>query len=657
MKISISNYNNIDTFNYEIIDNKINFLFAISGSGKSSIARALSTEILEINRNVESSNDNIIVKVNGNDVKKEDYKVFDNEYVNGILINRTNKNDVYSIIIGDKGEIDECRKLYLDSIKSLNNCKDLVYGRLNHINDLYKSLSIRFNNNNKLYKNCKLIKFEENIKQVNNYSVAKSKTVKEINWINEGVNTDYFINNKCPFCNRKISSRKKQQLLNLSKFDAKDFEIINENTLIFDKLNIKMPNWKSKRDVNNFYRKIEECNLIRNELNEIINYIEIIQNYELDIDNLSFKAPSKLLKKHELSIYNAMMELKDNNINIKRKLGKLKAETNKVIGKNIKEINDDLEILGLKYKFEKIEILEENKIADYKIVHINDEKNSDMRNNLSSGEKSIIGLLFFLLANINGKYLIIDDPASSYDEYRRKVMFDLIFKYHAKSTVLVLSHDHVFAKYALFCYEHASKKKDSDLYYLKRKYLTDTGKIDYLESYNKFEIKNIKREDFGNIEEFIKENISTLGDTMNYRVAINLRLLFELSKVKSKDVYGYLSAIMHKTPYGEIMKLLEEKGISEDDILFIIKNKTEYNYKHLREDYLKEIEDNDYSNFERLILMRENLNKKIKKERVLYDELSNIIHLNNAYAICLNPYKYNYFSRYVYNYIRKNEKE
>lgn len=41
MVIDIQNFNSIKTLHYEISDSKINFLFGISGSGKSSIAYAL----------------------------------------------------------------------------------------------------------------------------------------------------------------------------------------------------------------------------------------------------------------------------------------------------------------------------------------------------------------------------------------------------------------------------------------------------------------------------------------------------------------------------------------------------------------------------------------------------------------------------------------
>lgn len=52
---------------------------------------------------------------------------------------------------------------------------------------------------------------------------------------------------------------------------------------------------------------------------------------------------------------------------------------------------------------------------------------------------------------------------------------------------------------------------------------------------------------------------------------------------------------------------------------------------------------------EKIVYARETCTGKGSKR--IKDELSNIIHLNNSYLICLNPYKYNYYSTFTYHYI------
>ena len=41
MEIKLHNYKNIDELNVDFLDNKINFVYGLSGSGKSSICEAI----------------------------------------------------------------------------------------------------------------------------------------------------------------------------------------------------------------------------------------------------------------------------------------------------------------------------------------------------------------------------------------------------------------------------------------------------------------------------------------------------------------------------------------------------------------------------------------------------------------------------------------
>lgn len=70
---------------------------------------------------------------------------------------------------------------------------------------------------------------------------------------------------------------------------------------------------------------------------------------------------------------------------------------------------------------------------------MNSNSDNDMRNLLSTGEKNLIALLLFL-ARPDGDVLLIDDPASSFDDYRRTQIFDLIQAVGDK-TLLVVSHE------------------------------------------------------------------------------------------------------------------------------------------------------------------------------------------------------------------------
>ena len=189
---------------------------------------------------------------------------------------------------------------------------------------------------------------------------------------------------------------------------------------------------------------------------------------------------------------------------------------------------------------------------------------------------------------------------------------------------------------------------------LKLKFLNDTGKINFMESYADSIIKDIKLDDFGNLSDFVLNRLSSLPQEINYQTAINLRIFFELRKNKNPLVYGYLSAIIHKVDYAIIQAEITNKGKSESDLVNIINNETGFTYSLLANDYLSKINNFTYLDFEKIVKCRELLNSRNKKDKVLKDELSNIIHMNSAHAICLNPYSFNYFSKYVKNYIDNN---
>ena len=97
MKIEIKNFNCIKNLYYEIEDGKINYLIGNSGSGKSSIVKAISSK--EIDSHIPYFNSKLKpeVSVNGEKVFDNECKVFDDEYMRSILISKESSDEIYSI--------------------------------------------------------------------------------------------------------------------------------------------------------------------------------------------------------------------------------------------------------------------------------------------------------------------------------------------------------------------------------------------------------------------------------------------------------------------------------------------------------------------------------------------------------------------------------
>lgn len=93
MVIDIQNFNSIKTLHYEIVDSKINFLFGISGSGKSSIAYALTDTNKEKYQMVGKDAGMVKVEVNESDIKYTDNYIYNSKFMENILINKQDGQD------------------------------------------------------------------------------------------------------------------------------------------------------------------------------------------------------------------------------------------------------------------------------------------------------------------------------------------------------------------------------------------------------------------------------------------------------------------------------------------------------------------------------------------------------------------------------------
>lgn len=659
MQITISNYNNIRNLDYEIEDSKINFLFGISGCGKSSIAKALTKKSSE--DNIPYNTENIpFVEVNQGSITFNEYEMFDLDYMKRVLIEKQDGTDIYHIMIGNNGELNALKEEYNKYIESLLMQRENIFNIKGKIDTLINDLKISYTRSNDYRNGCIIKKITKNLDENKlNYLKSKNYSNKQVKWFSDGKNTDSYKNGKCPFCNKKLSDYRKSIIDKITIIDAKSFEKINAQNAIFNLLNIKEPNWMKKKEVDKFNKQIRMYYDLLPQFEILTQYINVASKTNIFLDKLEKITVTKEMRILYPEIAKEIDNFNNKYSNIRKKLGKIKSETDKLLKKNRERINDYLNILGIPYEFFETNINDDQKNAEF-IIRAKNSKNTDMQkdrvNNLSYGERNLIGLIIFLISHKEDDFLIIDDPASSYDEYRRKVIFDMLYKCKGENTtMLVLSHDHIFAKYAIYHFEKSKEKRYDRLGTLEKLYYNQTGKIDYIETYNETIIKPIKKDNFDSMTNFIKERLKELPHEINYLVAINLRLYYEINKASRyhKEVYGYLSQILHRKEKSEIIESLEKVNKTENDILSAIKDDLKIDYDVLDNEYKLGINIDSMTNFEKLIFARENCSKnKLGKE--IKNELNNIVHMNMAYAICLNPYEFNYFSKFVYNYLKND---
>lgn len=665
MKINIKNYKNIENLTLEIEDNKINHIFGISGSGKSSIAQALSRKTDNEDIKVGSNPEDCVIEVNGNQVDYSKYSIFDLESSKNIIFNNEQSNGIYEVLFSENDlllkTINECGVL----LNKFEEFKEFLMKYREKIDNVINHFDVKLKTHNTVFKETsKFVKLTNELSSIKSnkfISIINKKGPDFITWIKKG--KDYEIENKCPYCEKKLSNKRENFISEIIKLTPKNFEIITNDNNYLEDVGIKTPNYRHSREVNRAKRELIELYSMRDYINSIIELFEDYKTSKLDINKvqqikISIKFKNKFPDKIEI-----INEINDSIKEIKNMLIKIKRQSNNIIKNNKNKVNKYLSLMGIPYEFNESAYDIESKTASYSLFLKEDKEKKDRKNGLSYGERNIISLIFFLLGNKN-KILLIDDPASSYDECRRGLMFNMLYEFKNERTIILFSHDQVFVKIAtLYKYKVESRKTKS------KKFIKDnTGKIIHFSNYqHNSQIKEITIEDFGSLSSQVKKFIQS-KELNYYRKIINIRILSEMDKNKSnkfKKIYLYSSAILHKKNKEEIYEQLKQNDLKEDEIISSIYKKYDIELEKIPENYFKNFDINELSNFEKIYYFREliaqnaNVYSKIfnievlKKNDIdlLKTEFDNIVHFNDRLFISLNPYEFDYFSPMVYEII------
>ena len=659
MNISIKNYKNISDFNFDIQEGKINSLFGISGSGKTSIAEGLLQINFEENFTIGKEATDVDVIVDGKKVNSDRFRYYNIDTQNNLMILQSYTNDVYSILFGDTKKLDEVKMSLSKLISHLDKYRSPMIIFQNEIDKVKKDFIGKLKDDGGLSKSAKLYKLEEDVKKIStnpkSLKLIRDQGSNVVAWKIQGttINSNYN-ENKCPFCDEELSKQTIDIIESIKKITPKNFEIVKESKVDFSIINATVPkDYTNSDELALFKEQLIRANMISEELNIVVHFLSSVRNPALnpsDIKPISLSEDTFLQFSGLKDIVNDINgKLKE----VKTLMGAMKVEFNEMVGKNLKNINDYVKRLGIPYEFALDNFDSDDKTATFKLYHINDSLKKHRINGLSFGEKNMLSMILFLLIQ-DDKMLIIDDPASSYDDYRRKTILDIIYEFSNKRTCLILSHDHVFLKYSLFQRNNAFKKqqKGLSLSSIESRYFTETGKILYFENLNYPCIKEINFEDFQTINKHVSNHLDRIGEKASfYRKIISLRLIAEINKYQNTPdndiIYQFLSALLHKTDIKEIEIRLNAKGTSASDVIENISNVLKFDLLRIPNDYTDIHDFNDFTLFEKAILKREDISKSIEK-----DELDNLVHFNDSLAIQIDPYKFNLFSTYVFKILQ-----
>lgn len=452
MKIRIENYKNISSLDYEIVDEKINVLFGLCGSGKSAIANAVEGIDLEFNKKIDALS-NPLISINSKDFSDYRISVF-NEHSLGKYVfdeENTNKN-IFSVIVDDEMAYQKNRKELEDRIKEIEDALIFTQKRFNDLKSIQSNLGATYNKSGQIRSSSPLNKILKSLE-----SIKRRKVLKEIEniggekfaWINSGFSSFYNKDSReCPFCEKVMGKGKIAKMYDYSQFEQKWIKSISLSTNEQSILGLS-----SNPITGNAIKEIiKKLKLIFESLNDHENISKQISDF-FDVNIDEDKIKPFVIGKHFFEIFpefkNPITHFNHRIKTFKDIIKNTKAKTKDLLSRKTNMVNDFLRIFDVPYLVRAS--YKRGVIDSYKIILEGDKTENDRRHSLSQGERIILSLLLFILdeAKKDCDLIVIDDPASSFDSTKRGMIFGYIAKFLYGKTILILSHDSVFVKYAL----------------------------------------------------------------------------------------------------------------------------------------------------------------------------------------------------------------
>ena len=467
-------------------DNKIIVGFGSNGRGKSTLKELFRNQ--NLNKNFEMINDpqeNKIYDYFGTC----NYLVYDEEFINSFVFSNDGLHKNQSKIIMNTAEIES-------KIKEKNNTNEIIGSIIDICNKILgnsvqieKVLDIKITGNITDAKKRFATTFVQgNFPRTYN-DIFTFDDINHKNWWYEGlIYHKKLLPNNCPWCLNNLDRFQdeiKEQVesidaisdINNKLFTDKDnkkngLKQIQEEFILNEKINKlieetiilidnSIENNNEEQIINNMrkLRTAYENDIVI--LNEIVSKVKHINNiFDLERTNLTNRI-------NELTFFlNITEEFKtlsekidyfiDYNNSVAQSINKSNKELAEIIMESENEINGCLKKLGLQYEIEinKNEVIENGVDDKSSYVFLKSTSGTDISetiaNTLSYGEKSTLSFAIFIQQiknkSTNNSIIILDDPISSYDIFRRYTSIDILrtLKDVEYKKIIILTHESSF---------------------------------------------------------------------------------------------------------------------------------------------------------------------------------------------------------------------
>ncbi len=686
MDVGIKNCNNIDEGAVSIVEGRLNIKYAINGTGKSTISKAILCSINDQKNNSSTISELKPFKYlgeSGNEPKVEGLEainslmVFDDSYINDFVFlpDELLKGSFDIFIRDDEYEagITEINELVkgLETMFSENQDIDELIQDFNELSDGFgRPTKKGIHASSKISKAFKGGNKVENVPEgLEEYAsfIKHDSNYKWVKWQIDG--KPYLdISESCPYCTSDIKSKKEKITRVSEEYDHKSIESLNKLVSVFDRLSSYFSE-NTRTLINGFIKNVDGYTDEQETfLKEVREQIDNLRDKFLSVKNLGFSSLKDVdkviegLNSHtiDLQLYVHLnsentknkCELVNNSLSsLLEKAGELQGRINRqkilverLVKENSEEINGFLTNAGYRYHVE----LVENDKGQHQLKLIHNDITSEVGNaksHLSYGEKNAFSLVLFMYDAMKKSpdLIVLDAPISSFDKNKKYAIVDALFR-KSKSlrnkTVLLLTHD--FEPIVDMVYHHSDR--------------FERPSASFLENVNGIlSEKTIERSD---IKTFIEINESNINDGESpINKLVYLRRLYEVTNNKGCG-YQVVSNVFHKrsTPTFqdenssremsdvELQQGCEEiRGHIEDfdygELISLVNNDTD----------IMSLYHSSGNNYEKLHIYRVIFDDKedVKNADVVQKFINEAFHIENDYIYQLNPRSYQLVPQYV----------
>lgn len=684
MNVSIYNCNNIEKGEIQIEAGKLNIKFAVNGSGKSTIVKAISSTVLSEDLGylqpfdlIDEEGNVKVPKVNISEKIKK-IAIFNDDYIDRYVFRKDelleNSFDVFVKTPKYDEHMEDISELLLE-IRDVFQ-KDTELGNLlDNFEQFINSFGKALNGYSKSSEIGKSIGLGNKIANIPNNLTIYSAFLNDLDigskwvkWHKEG-NIFLHLSENCPYCSIKLEERIELIQEIDSNFDNKYIDTLNKvlvntnflsryftsetNHILNDIKNNKEGITKEQIDyikrlkieVDDLYKKIKS-------LREIGFYT--LYNVDKIKELLEDKQINLILYNH---LNTNLMKLRINKINrsLKKVINKASILQGKIniqkkniletIKKNKQEMNEFLSSAGFKYS---VDIIQgEGKLYRLILKHVSSENQiENVTNHLSYGEKNVFALLMFKYQTIKEKsdFIILDDPVSSFDKHKKYSIMNMLFRGRCSFrniTTLMLTHD---------------LEPVIDLIYtLKRIFEPLPTAFFIYNSNGKMSEKIINNEDIKSAISMFKYNVMNSKNIVSK--LIYFRRMVECLNDKS-EVWELLSNLFHMGR--DIPKVLDsnntlidmdvtEVKLATKKIRKLIKRfKYDPVYKIIKDKKrMIELYKNTSCGYEKVQIYRIIFDGDLEQGSSLKKFIDETFHIQNDYLFQLNPLEFEYVPYYI----------